>query len=62
MILKVKFASDNKHIGVVALTNEYTMCVYLIDSHLSIILGSANFPYSLPFKIKDLAFLPNSIY
>lgn len=32
MILKAKFAYDNKHIGLVALTNDYTMCVYLIDS------------------------------
>ncbi|KAL4455920.1 hypothetical protein ABPG73_008674 [Tetrahymena malaccensis] len=62
MILKAKFAHDNKHIGLVALTNDYTMCVYLIDSQSGQVLGCANFPYSLPYKIKDLAFLPNSIY
>jgi hypothetical protein len=32
MILKAKFAHNNRHICVVALTNDYTMCVYLIDS------------------------------
>jgi len=35
IILLVKFAYNNRHICCVALTNDYTMIVYLIDSHLS---------------------------
>ncbi|EGR29518.1 PH domain protein [Ichthyophthirius multifiliis] len=61
MILKAKFAHNNRHICVVALTNDYTMCVYLVDSGAPQILGCCNFPYTLPYKIKDLSFLPNSI-
>ena len=47
-------------IACVALTRNYTQSVYLIDSHKSQIQGVCNFFYSLPFKIKDLEFLPTS--
>jgi len=44
----------------VVMTDVYTVKIYLIDLiHMSI-KGCANFPYSVPYKIKDLAFFPNS--
>lgn len=61
-IQQIKFAYDNRHIVTTALTNEYTLMLYLIDTQYSTILGCCNFPYSVPFKIKDLEVFPNSIY
>lgn len=54
IILLIKFAFDNRHLCCVGLTSDYTMKVFLIDSHIPAVLGCANFPYSLPFKIKDI--------
>ena len=36
--------------------------VFLIDSELGIILGTIDLIYSVPFKIRDMCFMPNSIY
>jgi len=57
----VKFAYDNNHIAAVVLTNEYTTAIYLISSKSAQVLAFCNFPFSIPFKIKDLIFNPNSI-
>lgn len=61
-IQAIKFAYDNRHIIVLALTNHYDLMLYLIDTLYSLILGCTYFPYSVPFKIKDLEMFPNSIY
>jgi len=59
-ILLLKYSFDHRMIACVALTRNYTQIVYLIDTHKSTILGAMNLLYSLPFKIKDLEFLPYS--
>ena len=59
-IMLLKYAYDTRMICCVALTRNYTQVVYLIDSHKSEILGAMNLLYSIPFKIKDLEFLPYS--
>ncbi|EGR31153.1 hypothetical protein IMG5_116830 [Ichthyophthirius multifiliis] len=61
-ILHIKFAYDNRHIICIAITNECTLIIYLIDTQDVKILGCANMPYSIPFKIKDVQFFPNCIY
>lgn len=62
MIMNIKFAHDNRHIICNAITNEYTMTIMLIDTQNSTVLGAVNFLYSIPFKIKDLEFFPNSVF
>lgn len=60
-VLIVKFAYDNNHIAAVVLTNEYTTALYLISSKSAQVLAFCNFPFTIPFKIKDLVFNPNSV-
>lgn len=55
-------AYDNRHIVCVALSNDYSAIVYLIDSLEARILGSTKLANSVPYKIKDIEFFPNSIY
>ena len=62
MVMNVKFAYDNRHMCCNVITNEYTMMVYLIDTDTSSVLGATNFTYTIPFKIKDLEFHPNSVF
>lgn len=61
-ILHIKMAYDNRHLVCVALSNDYSAIIYLIDSRESRILGSAKLMHSVPYKIKDIEFFPNSIY
>ena len=61
-ILNLKFAHDSRHICCIGLTKEHTLMVFLIDSLQSQILGAVNLQYSISFKIKDMCFLPDSIY
>lgn len=60
--MNIKFAYDNRHICCNCITNDYTMAVILIDTETAATLGIANFAYTVPFKIKDLEFYPNSIF
>jgi hypothetical protein len=60
--MNIKFAYDNRHIICNTITNEYTMMIFLIDSDSPCILGATNLSFSLPFKIKDIEFNPNSIF
>ena len=57
-----KLAKDNRHVACVALKDDFTYAVYLIDTSNTIILGCANFPYTVPIKIKDMEFCPWSIH
>jgi WD40 repeat protein len=59
-VLIIRYAYDSRNIACVALTRTYTQCIYLIDSEQDKILAVVNNLYSVPFKIKDLDFLPNS--
>lgn len=59
-VLMLKYSYDTRMVACIALTRNYTQVVYLIDTHTSQILGACNLFYSLPFKIKDLEFLPTS--
>lgn len=38
------------------------MAIILIDTETPATLGITNFNYTIPFKIKDLEFYPNSIF
>lgn len=59
-VLMIEYAYDSRTVVCIALTKAYTQCLYLIDTHKSKILGVVNHLYSIPFKIKDVVFLPNS--
>ncbi|KAL4497254.1 hypothetical protein ABPG72_011189 [Tetrahymena utriculariae] len=61
-ILHIKMAYDNRHIVCVALSNDYNAIIYLIDSQESKVLGQTKLTNSVPYKIKDIEFFPNSIY
>jgi uncharacterized membrane protein len=38
------------------------MMIFLIDTDVPTVLGVVNFSYTIPFKIKDIEFHPNSVY
>lgn len=59
-VLIIEFAYDSRTIACTALSRDYTQCVFLIDSETSQILAAVNHLYSIPFKIKDIIFKPNS--
>ena len=61
-VLNLKFAHDSRHICCIGQTKDHTVMVFLIDSQLNLILGTIDLIYSVPFKIRDLCFMPNSIY
>ena len=56
----IKYSSDKKRLLVIALTENYTQILMLIDNHTGEILGYCEFNYSIPFRIKDMDFLPKS--
>lgn len=62
MVMNIKFAYDNRHICCNAITSQYTMMIMLIDTETPHILGTVNFSFTIPFKIKDVEFHPNSIF
>jgi hypothetical protein len=62
MVMNIKFAYDNRHVCCNAITNEYTMMILLIDTEMPSVLGCVNFSYTIPYKIKDIEFNPNSIF
>lgn len=61
-VLMVKLAFNNRHVLALCLTSEYKQMIYLLDSSNSSVIGTTNLMHSIPFKIKDLDFFPNSIY
>ena len=60
VVLNIKYSSDKKRLVCIALTEHYTQVVMLIDNNTGEILGSNDFSYSIPFRIKDVDFLPKS--
>ena len=60
-VQNLKFAHDSRHICCLGLTKARTLMVFLIDSEQKLILGTMDLCYSVPFKIRDMCFLPNSI-
>jgi WD40 repeat protein len=60
VILNLKYSYDSKRVACVALTQMYNQIVILIDNETGEILGSCSLSYSIPFKIKDIEFLPKS--
>ena len=56
----IKYSSDKKRLVVIALTENYTQILMLLDNQTGEILGSCEFNYSIPFRIKDVDFLPKS--
>jgi hypothetical protein len=55
MIMMVKFAHDSRHAIATAVTNDYSLIIYLIDTLKNTVLGCADFVYSAPYRIKDIA-------
>ncbi|CAD8183513.1 unnamed protein product [Paramecium pentaurelia] len=62
MIMNIKFAYDNRHLICNAITQEYRQEILLIDSENHQVLGVVTYTYSIPYKIKDLEFYPNSVF
>lgn len=60
VILNLKYSGDKKRLVCIALTESYSQMVMLIDNSTGEILGSTEFSYSIPFRIKEVEFLPMS--
>jgi WD40 repeat protein len=60
VVLNIRYSSDKKRLVCIALTETYMQVVMLIDNATGEILGSTEFSYSIPFRIKDVDFLPKS--
>jgi WD40 repeat protein len=60
VILNLKYSGDKKRIVCIALTESYSQMVMLIDNSTGEILGSTEFNYSIPFRIKEVEFWPKS--
>ena len=56
--LYIKFSDDTNYLICYGIMNDYTGSLYYIDRRGPEILAISNFCHSLPFKIKDLDFLP----
>jgi WD40 repeat protein len=60
VIQNIKYSGDKKRLACIALTESYSQLVMLIDNSTGEILGSTEFTYSIPFRIKEVEFLPKS--
>jgi WD40 repeat protein len=60
VIMNIKYSGDKKRLACIALTESYSQVVMLIDNNTGEILGSTEFTYSVPFRIKEIDFLPKS--
>lgn len=58
VILKLCYSDDRSRILCLAQTKHYTQCIYFIEEKSLNIIACSEFFYSLPIKIKDLAFMP----
>lgn len=58
--LKMKFSRDSNYILILGTTAFYHSSLYYVDPFKGKTLAIISFAYSLPFKIKDLDFLPCS--
>jgi WD40 repeat protein len=55
-VMMMRFAEDNRTLGVVALTSSYTASILIVDCKTVTITATASMSYSVPFKIKDFSF------
>lgn len=60
VVLHIKYSNDMNRLICLALTENYTQMIKLIDNRTSEVLGSCDFSYSIPFRIKGIEFLPKS--
>jgi len=60
IVICIKVAHDNKHILVVGLTEEYYQVIVMLDWTSQKMLCMRQMLHSLPFKIKDIEFVPGS--
>lgn len=60
VVMNIKYSGDKKRLACVALTENYSQLVMLLDNGTGEILGSTEFAYSVPFRIKEVEFLPKS--
>jgi len=59
-ILYMKVAHDCKNLIIVGLTRDYLQIIMMIDWTTQTVILYRQILHSLPFKIKDIAFYPNS--
>ena len=58
IIYSLKVAYDNKHCVVIGVTSEFILSIILLEYTTETIICQKLFLHSLPFKVKDVAFLP----
>lgn len=58
IISAIKVAYDNNHCALVGVTPEYVGSLMLLEINTNTILVQKLFLHSLPYKIKDIAFVP----
>ncbi len=54
----MKVAYDNKHVVIIGVTPEFIASILLIEYTTITIICQKLFIHSLPYKIKDVAFVP----
>lgn len=58
IIYTIKVAYDNNHCVVVGVSPEFVLCLILLEIDTQTIIVTKLFLHSLPYKIKDVAFIP----
>ena len=61
IIQYIKIAHDNRHLIFIGLTEHYVQAIVLVDFITKKIITMRQLLHSLPYKIKDVQFFPNSI-
>ena len=54
----MKVAYDNKHVLIVGITPEFISTIILMEYTTQTVICQKNFLHSLPYKIKDIGFIP----
>lgn len=58
IIYTLKVAYDNKHLVLIGVTPEYVLSIVLLDYTTQNVICQKLFLHSLPYKIKDVQFIP----
>lgn len=58
IIYSIKVAYDNNHCVIIGVSPEYVLCLVILEIDTQTIIVEKLFLHSLPFKIKDLSFIP----
>lgn len=58
IIYNMKVAYDNKHVVLIGVTPEFVLTIILMEYTTTTIICQKLFVHSLPYKIKDVEFVP----